>query len=363
MSYDGRTFEVDLTKHIIKEYNDEGTVIRTKSMAQDEMGLSADEWITRLQAPAEEPAETVNQPDGLRSISGVGIHGDYNLEIRDGKVVINGDIAVHSSNPAFNQYMRGYKTAQIVNGEYEFRGDRGANLSLLGINVTNTAKDYAVRTAIYDDLITKKAGGTELSSIENQFIQEYMQFLNEKGLQRPQEEQSMSTVITSPTQNTTGRIRDNDMSFSYTLEPSTSNSNGFVLNYDPQYFVNGTGSSTNQAVRAFRNGLANARTSGADGRYSFRGISAGTYNILSHEVETSAGRLAAETAIYNELLDKQSQGTTLTVTEEFFMATYLNSLEEYGLQRNANGELEDIPDPQSNKSWLRRTWDRFMGND
>lgn len=109
----------------------------------------------------------------------------------------------------------------------------------------------------------------------------------------------------------------------------------------------------NPAARALQKGLEGSyhpRTgyndysveSDSKGFY-FRGMSGITHSILSRTVDSKASQLAMHTAIYQDLQAKQKNGETLCDFEQNFINNYLNSLTEYGLQLNENGELEDIP--------------------
>ena len=110
------------------------------------------------------------------------------------------------------------------------------------------------------------------------------------------------------------------------------------------------------SINNYRNPAARALQNGIDGsnnknytvetdskRFYFRGMSGITHSILSRTVDNKASQLAMHTAIYQDLQAKQKNGETLCDFEQNFINNYLNSLTEYGLQLNENGELEDIP--------------------
>ena len=121
-----------------------------------------------------------------------------------------------------------------------------------------------------------------------------------------------------------------------------------------EYEFNGL-SNANPSAQAFQKGLTSSYGLPAikkdnEGYYNFRGMKSKNYNTLSRMVQAKSNNFAVKTVVYQDLQSRQSSGETLTSAELKFMEGYVKSLKVYGLQFNANGELEDMPATESGKN-------------
>lgn len=163
---------------------------------------------------------------------------------------------------------------------------------------------------------------------------------------KPAEEVKDAAPVNSPEKSVapkdTKTINRDGVNISYSFTEKEDGSYSYEYNGDVQAFRNPT-------VQAFRKGssigpdVTKSTVEESSEGYTFRGIFAKTYNILNRKIDNIAKTLAVETAIYQDLQTRQTNGETLSKSEQKFMDDYLKSLTEFGLQMNENGELEDIP--------------------
>ena len=103
----------------------------------------------------------------------------------------------------------------------------------------------------------------------------------------------------------------------------------------------------NQAVNAFKNGLVDdfgifKIKPDKNKQYNFRGVKAGTANVLQAVVNNKAQQVAMQTAIYKDLQERKASGETLSSGELKFIQDYNKLLNQSGLKINEQGDLENI---------------------
>lgn len=74
-------------------------------------------------------------------------------------------------------------------------------------------------------------------------------------------------------------------------------------------------------------------------RYSFRGIQSHDQSFLQSRMTMASQSVSINNAIYNDLLNKQKNGTELTDAEQSFIKYHFENLERYGLGVDENGNL------------------------
>ena len=136
------------------------------------------------------------------------------------------------------------------------------------------------------------------------------------------------------------QVNNNGVTGTYSLV--TNKNGGYRLRTN--FTVN---SFENQAAQAFSKGLYNEfglidLKYDSNGQYTFRGLKSGSFNVLQSMVRQKGQQIAGYTEIYKDLQTKQDNGETLTAGEQKFMKDYNKMLNKFGLQINANGELEDL---------------------
>lgn len=104
----------------------------------------------------------------------------------------------------------------------------------------------------------------------------------------------------------------------------------------------------NKECIAFKKGISSekglrSKVKSDSNGYHFRGITAESYSALMSKIDATANKIAIDTAVYKDLKSRQANGEELNVAELNFMENFLNSLAQYELCLNENGELEDIP--------------------
>ena len=71
-------------------------------------------------------------------------------------------------------------------GNYSFRNIKSKNYNALSNMIISTAQQVMMKQAIYNDLMTKKNSGTELTAPEQSFVKSYLSMLDRLGLQQDQ---------------------------------------------------------------------------------------------------------------------------------------------------------------------------------
>ena len=77
-----------------------------------------------------------------------------------------------------------------------------------------------------------------------------------------------------------------------------------------------------------------------NGKFEYRGIVAGTYNILKMIIINKSQQIALNTEIYKDLSRRQASGETLNEGEIQFMNDLSKSVEKYGFKLDKNGDIQ-----------------------
>lgn len=142
-------------------------------------------------APAvsdEKPSQTKPQSDEkpvLKQVSRNGVSGGYNISAgKDGsgfslqtnmKVTMLGEARKFFS-PEFGEIKRD------ENGYYNYRGIKSKNYNIVTQKVQSTSIQVSSNNAIYNDLLSKKNSGTELTEAEESFIKFHLNNIQRYGL-------------------------------------------------------------------------------------------------------------------------------------------------------------------------------------
>ncbi len=141
-------------------------------------------------APTETP--TVPQDDQPkvepRRVEMRGVAGTYSITgSEDGKSFsVNSRMYASSGHPAQSFFDASFvgknKMTRTDDGSYTFRGMKSQSANVLRNLAMERGRTISVNTAIYRDLMTKKDGGTELTKPEQQFVESYLNSLEQYQL-------------------------------------------------------------------------------------------------------------------------------------------------------------------------------------
>ena len=77
-----------------------------------------------------------------------------------------------------------------------------------------------------------------------------------------------------------------------------------------------------------------------NGKFEYRGIVAGTYNVLKMVIINKSQQIALNTEIYKDLARRKASGETLNEGEIQFMNDLPKSIEKYGFKLDENGDIQ-----------------------
>ena len=279
---DNTTSQINFKDKTITLYSSDGTVIEKRAMTEKEQTLSAAELIENLQKPDSEPQYMKAQ---FKSAPSTGE-----------------TVAVRNNDNTTSQINFKDKTITLYSSDGTVIEKR-----------TMTEKEQTLSAA-------------EL--IEN--LQQDNRSIDEPN--NPQIKPKKDVPV--------NQVNNNGVTGTYSLV--TNKNGGYRLRTN--FTVN---SFENQAAQAFSKGLYNEfglidLKYDSNGQYTFRGLKSGSFNVLQSMVRQKGQQIAGYTEIYKDLQTKQDNGETLTAGEQKFMKDYNKMLNKFGLQINANGELEDL---------------------
>lgn len=189
---DGISFQINIKNQTITKYDSNGKVVNERAMTSEEKAIPTQELIDRLYSSKDTPEiqNDNSKPDvENRQIKEKGISGTYQFTDTEKGYSIKTNVSVSLANsPVGKAFLNGLTNQfGLVNikpdeqGYYNFRGIKAKTYNILCTKVRTAAQQFAIHTAIYNDLQTKVKNGETLSSGEEKFIRDYNALLAKSG--------------------------------------------------------------------------------------------------------------------------------------------------------------------------------------
>lgn len=135
-------------------------------------------------------AQPKPEPEPVK-IQANGVSGSYSISAGEGEdgflLDMDMSVSIMQNKEIRNLFFPANRNLSRDNdGNYSFRNIKSKNYNALGNMITSTAQQVMMKQAIYNDLMTKKNSGTELTAPEQSFVKSYLSMLDRLGLQQDQ---------------------------------------------------------------------------------------------------------------------------------------------------------------------------------